>query len=127
MTKILIVGGGNIGVRHVRCFQATGRAEVSLGELSEERGGEILRLYGVPLHREFASALGGRPDGVVICTPAPTHVARAGEALSAGCHVLIEKPLSTQMEGTEELASQCCVLISPACNRLSRARGWIYE
>ena len=34
--RVLIVGVGSIGERHLRCFQATGRAEVSFVEINDE-------------------------------------------------------------------------------------------
>ena len=33
--SILVIGVGSIGERHLRCFQATGRAEVSFVEINE--------------------------------------------------------------------------------------------
>ncbi len=40
-------------------------------------------------------ALERRPDVVLVCTPASTHVELASRALEAGAHVFIEKPLCT--------------------------------
>ena len=34
--RVLIVGVGSIGERHLRCFRATGRAEVSFVEINDE-------------------------------------------------------------------------------------------
>ena len=42
-TKILIIGAGGIGERHLRCFQATGRADVSFCEPNDDRR-QMLRL-----------------------------------------------------------------------------------
>jgi predicted dehydrogenase len=42
----------------------------------------------------------------VICTPAHTHVPLARAALAAGRHVLIEKPLSTSLDGVAELITE---------------------
>lgn len=53
---------------------------------------------------DFAAVLGDPSvDGVVIATPVETHFQMAREALQAGKHVLVEKPLATSAVECEEL------------------------
>lgn len=47
----------------------------------------------------------GAYGAVVVCTPAPVHVPIGLKALRAGCHVLIEKPLSHSLAGVDDLLS----------------------
>ena len=47
MTRVLIVGVGSIGERHLRCFAATGRAEVSLCEVNEPLRRAVAERYQV--------------------------------------------------------------------------------
>ena len=54
---------------------------------------------------------GTRPDAVLISTPAHTHFAIAKEVIEAGMHVLVEKPLASDI-------SQCKELIA-----LAKAKG----
>jgi predicted dehydrogenase len=98
------VGAGSIGERHLRCFQATGRVEVSVCELNPSLRALMAERY--PVKNVFAAydaALASRPDAVVICTPAHLHVSLAAQAVENGAHVLIEKPLSTTFAGVNEL------------------------
>lgn len=44
-----------------------------------------------------------RPDAVVIATPHTMHYAHACEALDAGCHVLMEKPMVTDLAEAVDL------------------------
>lgn len=44
-----------------------------------------------------------RPDAVVVCTPNHLHEVHAVTALSAGVHVLCERPLALSLEGVERL------------------------
>jgi predicted dehydrogenase len=44
-----------------------------------------------------------RPDAVVICTPNHLHEIHVAAALSAGVHVLCERPLSLTYEGVEQV------------------------
>lgn len=108
MYRVLIVGTGSIGERHLRCFQATGRAELSLVEINPALRETIAGRYGVS--RAFANldealeASGAAPfDAAVLCTPAPWHVPQALQLVEAGVHVLIEKPLSTSCAGVDQL------------------------
>lgn len=103
MKRILIVGGGSIGERHLRCFQRTGRAEVSLCELRPDLREQLTERY--HLTQTFASveeALKEPWDAGVICTPGPWHIPIAVQFAKRDIPVLIEKPLSTTLEGIEE-------------------------
>jgi len=101
---VLIVGAGSIGERHLRCFQATGRAELSLVEIDAAKRRAMIERYSISnIFNALEAALAARPDVAVIATPAPSHVPLAIRLAEAGIHVLIEKPLSTTLEGVGRL------------------------
>lgn len=105
MHSILIVGGGSIGERHLRCFLATGRATVALCESRKERLAELAAKY--PLAASFEdiqSVALSEFNAAVICVPAPLHIPLARRFAEAGLHVLIEKPLSLNLDGVDDLA-----------------------
>ncbi|MSQ95997.1 MAG: Gfo/Idh/MocA family oxidoreductase [Gemmataceae bacterium] len=102
--EVLIVGVGSIGERHLRCFQATGRAELTLLDINPDLRQGVAERYGIT--RTFAdldAALGKPPEVAVIATPAPWHVPMATRLAGAGVHLLIEKPLSTNLDGIGSL------------------------
>jgi len=100
----LIVGTGGIGERHLRCFQATGRASVSFCEANPERRKVIAERYGVKSYSDLTAALAAEKfNAAVICTPAPSHPALATQCLVAGLSVLVEKPLSSSRDGLATL------------------------
>lgn len=102
--SILIIGGGGIGERHLRCFQNTGRTRVSLCESNEQRLGELVSKYHCEGYLDLNCALeAAHFAGVVICTPANTHLSIAEKCVRAGSHALIEKPLSTSLDGFDSL------------------------
>ncbi len=102
--SILIIGVGSIGERHLRCFAATERADLSFCEINPALREKVARQYPVKrVHDSLEEALAAKPEGVVICTPAHTHIRIARAAVASGAHVLIEKPLSTNTEGIAEL------------------------
>ncbi len=104
MKQILIIGGGSIGERHVRCFQKTGRADVILCDTNDDLRQRISALY--RLSNSFASldeALTEGCDGAVICTPAQLHVPMAQRLAERRIATLIEKPLSISVHGVADL------------------------
>ncbi len=103
--KILIVGGGSIGERHLRCFQQVpGVEEIALCDVNAELRGELAERY--KLESTFASleeALDQQWAAAVICTPAHLHIPHAIEIASAAEALMIEKPLSTGLEDVPKL------------------------
>ena len=101
--SVLIIGCGSIGERHLRCFQKTGRADVTACDASAALLEKMAATYHVPVFADWKKAMAQNFDAVVICTPAPLHVPMAIHALESGKHVLVEKPLSQSFEGIDEL------------------------
>ena len=104
MRSVLVIGCGSIGERHLRCFQRTGRAQPTACDANPGVLENLARTYQVPTFRNWEEALARQNyDAVVICTPAHLHVPMAIKVLQRGCHVLIEKPLSQSLAGTDDL------------------------
>jgi len=104
MKDILIVGAGGIGTRHVRCFLKTGRCAVSVCEPRTEQLEKIKGEYPVKSVFEDFDTIDLRDfDGVVICTPAHLHVPMAQRCAQETVNVLIEKPLSVNLDGVGQL------------------------
>ena len=104
MHTILVIGCGSIGERHLRCFQSTGRAQVTACEANPTLLQKIAETYRVAAVGDWEQALAtGKFDAVVICTPAHLHVPMALRALEHRRHLLIEKPLSQSTDRLREL------------------------
>jgi predicted dehydrogenase len=58
------------------------------------------------VYADLDSALHHSPAAAVIATPSQLHIRMARQAMAAGCHLLIEKPLSISLEGVEDLRAQ---------------------
>lgn len=102
--RVLIVGAGSIGERHVRCFGATGRAQLALCEIDPDVRHAVAARCGIEeTFDSYEAALAARFDAVVIATPADLHIAMASAAVRTAAHVLVEKPLSTSLAGVDEL------------------------
>ena len=85
-------------------MQNTGRADVSICELDGALRARIAERYRIG--RSYASideALTSEWDAAVIATPAHLHIPMANQLADGGTPMLIEKPLSTQLNGIDEL------------------------
>lgn len=116
--SVLVIGCGSIGERHLRCFRNTGRTRVVACDTNPALLGKMEADYGVETVADWQEGLKGHFDAVVICTPAPFHVAMGTAALDAGLHVLIEKPLSQSLAGIDGLLA--------SWNRSKRAAAVAY-
>ena len=104
MKKILIVGGGGIGERHVRCFLATGKVEASVCETRRAKVRQLAQTYPLAAtYADFDDVPLDQFDGVVIGVPAHLHVPMATACAEAGVPFLLEKPLSVSLRGVERL------------------------
>ena len=105
--KVLIIGTGSIGERHLRVFRDLGRCEsVSFCEPHAARRAEISQRYGVlhiSAYADLDTALSkGSFDVAVIATPATTHIDVGVRLARLGIHHLMEKPLSLSLDGVDE-------------------------
>lgn len=102
--RVLVIGCGSIGERHIRCFLQTGRATVTACDTNAELAGSVSKRHSLEFVTDWEAALAsGDHDAVIVCTPAPGHVPIAARALELNLHVLIEKPLSHSLDGVADL------------------------
>ncbi|MFA9478945.1 Gfo/Idh/MocA family protein [Phycisphaerales bacterium AB-hyl4] len=102
--RILIIGVGSIGERHLRCLQATEQAAVGLCEPVLPLRERIASQYNVELAFDSLDVALEQPwDSAVVATPANTHIPIAMRLVEAGIAPLIEKPLAVAEAGVAEL------------------------
>ena len=97
MTKFLIAGFGSIGRRHFRNLLALGQRDI----LFYRTGRSTLpddELDGFIVETDLNKALAHKPDAVIVANPTAAHLSTALLAAEAGCDVLLEKPVSHNME-----------------------------
>src|SRR5947209_3065159 len=105
--QILVVGCGSIGERHLRCLQKTGRIAVTGCDMNPALLQKMQQEYKVPALANLKEALTAQSfDGVVICTPAHTHISVALTAIRHGASLLIEKPLAIGFDQIDELKGE---------------------
>ncbi len=106
--KVSIVGTGFIAThKHLPAWRRLAKQAqvVALCDLDRARGEAVARQFGVPrVYTDVEEMLAReRPDIVDICTPPKTHMPLAVQALEAGSHVLIEKPMAVTVEECDRI------------------------
>ena len=100
--KFLIAGLGSIGRRHFRNLLALGETDIILcrtyhGTQSDDE------LQGFPVETDIHVALSHHPNAVIVSNPTALHMDIAIPSARAGCHLLLEKPISDSLERIGDL------------------------
>jgi predicted dehydrogenase len=96
--NVAVIGAGAIGLNHIESFQKHPDARVvAVAETSPLRGREAVERFNVPeLVSDYHELLGRRDiDVVSIALPNFLHAGVSIEALNAGKHVMLDKPMAT--------------------------------
>lgn len=100
MTTIAVIGLGSIGIRHARNLAAAGLEVRGYDPDASRRA--MLGEIGGKAFETAEQALSGA-SAAVVASPTARHVADMRLVLDAGCHVLIEKPIASQLDGVGAL------------------------
>lgn len=109
MIRVGVIGYGYWGPKLVRNFQeASGSIVVSVSDLRPERLAQAHAHHPSVKMTNDCRDLFFDPgiDAIAIATPASTHFGLAMQALKAGKHVLVEKPIATTVEQASLLVEE---------------------
>lgn len=114
--KVLIVGLGGVGQRHLRnlhailgdkleviAYRRRKLSQVITSTLDIEPDSDIDAKYGILVFDDLNQALAQKPDAVFICNPTSMHIPVALAAAECGYPIFIEKALSHNLDGVSEL------------------------
>ncbi|MFC2061393.1 Gfo/Idh/MocA family protein [Elusimicrobiota bacterium] len=117
--KILIIGCGSIGERHLNNLISMGHEAVAC-DLHESTMKKIEQKYRSRSYTDYKEAIKKEKiEAVLICTPHSTHITIAEFAAKNNCHIFIEKPISDNLEGIdtlEELINTGDLVLLVGCN-----------
>lgn len=130
--KFALVGLGRAARHHLmalRVQQKKGRAElIAVADANQAAADKALHTHAkayfrdVPIYASLGEILEHcQPDVVAITTPSGSHKTLAMEALAAGCHLLVEKPIAMSSEDAREI----CEAAEKAGKRV--ALGHVYR
>ncbi len=100
--RFLVVGVGSIGSRHSRNLASLGH-RVLVWDTDRDHLREAATLPGIEAAPSLEGALAAKPDAVLICTPPALHLGAAHQALAAGAHLFVEKPIAHSSDGVPAL------------------------
>jgi len=105
ISRILIVGSGSAGTRHLRL--ARERFPNSQIKVLRRRAQSTIPQFSDGYFSTVSEAIQFAPQIAIIANPSTFHVDVAQELAQAGIDLLIEKPLSSSLEGVAQLIETC--------------------
>jgi predicted dehydrogenase len=100
--RFLIAGFGSIGRRHFRNLKSLGERDIVLYRSGKSQL-PTDELEGHVVETDLEAALAHKPDAVIVANPTALHLDVAIPAARAGCHILLEKPISHSTDRVDEL------------------------
>ena len=106
--RVAIIGTGGIANSHAKAYLKMEDVELVAGaDIVEGKARDFLDKLELHNAKAFNSAkemlASVKPDAVSVCTYNTTHAICAIEALNAGCHVLLEKPMTVTLDDAKEI------------------------
>ncbi|MBU2499098.1 MAG: Gfo/Idh/MocA family oxidoreductase [Proteobacteria bacterium] len=101
--RVGVIGVGHLGEYHVQKYKAISNvALVGVVDSNLDRADEIARRYSTKPYAHHHDIL-PRVDAVSLAVPTEMHFEVAKDVLSAGVHLLVEKPITYQLEPADTL------------------------
>jgi predicted dehydrogenase/nucleoside-diphosphate-sugar epimerase len=105
--RVGIVGAGYVSEFHIKALKRLSNVRiVSITDLDGTRARDTAQHFGITSHLSLKVMAAEGLDVVHVLTPPNSHVDVTLEALSLGCHVLVEKPLATSVEDCDRLIAE---------------------
>lgn len=93
--KILLVGLGSIGQRHLRNIQKAFPQTICVAHSTKKKP----PFGDCELFTSIEKAIQSNPQVAIVCNPSSKHLEVAKQLVDAGIHVLLEKPMSDSLDG----------------------------
>jgi len=108
--KVGVVGAGGIGKNHSKCYKNDDLAQlIAICDIVKEKAQKAGEELGIPYYTSLKEMLKAHPEieAVSVCTSGlengSMHFEPAMEAIDAGRHVLVEKPICAELREAQEL------------------------
>jgi len=103
--RVGVIGVGNMGLNHARVYSELPEAQLcAVADFDAERAEQVAARFGARAYTNYRVMFAEqRLDAVTIAVPTRAHLAMALDALAAGIHILVEKPLAATVKEAEEI------------------------
>jgi UDP-N-acetylglucosamine 3-dehydrogenase len=100
MIRAAVIGVGAMGRNHARVYDEMLDVDlVAIADANADTVREVARLRHAPAFTSYHELLNqARPDIVSVAVPTTHHHQVVRDALDAGCHVLVEKPIAENLD-----------------------------
>lgn len=106
MLNIGVIGVGYLGQHHARIYSGLeGVRLIGVVDTDINRAEEIAKKYGCNAYSDYREIL-DKVDALSIVTPTISHYHIAMDCITAGKHVLIEKPITNSVEDADRLIEE---------------------
>ena len=99
--KVLVVGYGSIGRRHIENLSSLKNIEIIV--FNKRKSDKFLKQKKCKIYTSIEECIKENPKFAIIANETRFHIKTALYLATAGIHLLIEKPLSYSLKGTNEL------------------------
>lgn len=101
--RVGVIGVGSLGYHHARLLREIPRAELrGVYDIDDARTRKVASELGINASPDLEALL-GQVEAVTIAVPTSDHLEVGRQALQAGCHVLVEKPIATTVAEADQL------------------------
>lgn len=103
--RVGVIGVGNMGLNHARVYSELAEAQLcAVADFDAARAQQVAARFGVRAYADYNAMLAEQQlDAVSIAAPTHAHLALGLDALRAGVHILVEKPLAANVTEAEQL------------------------
>jgi predicted dehydrogenase len=116
MIKVAVIGVGSMGKNHARIYSELPDNElttrlVAVSDADAKIAESVAVRFGAHAYSDHRQMLENeRPDAVSIAVPTALHESVATDALEAGAHILVEKPITATLEEGKRLIKRAADL-----------------
>ena len=103
--RVGVIGVGSMGQNHVRVLSELAHL-VGIADVNVKVGAAVSNRFSVSYFMRYRDLFKEKLDAVVIAAPTDLHYEIASAALSAGIHVLVEKPICSTIVQAEKLVKK---------------------
>ena len=100
-----VIGVGSWGKNHARIFSELDQSNlVAIADRDMDRAKKFAKKFGASYFSDIDELLNQEEiDAVTICTPTVTHADLALQAIEAGKHLLVEKPMTDTVQQAQRI------------------------
>ncbi|WP_407281989.1 UDP-N-acetylglucosamine 3-dehydrogenase [Methanolobus sp. WCC1] len=104
MLRVGVIGAGAMGKNHIRIYSEMPGVELAgISDIDKDLVDSLAQQYNTKAFTDYKEMLASGVDAVSIVVPTKMHRQVAIDAIEAGAHVLVEKPIADSVENADAI------------------------